>query len=234
MNQDLEALKSVQAEDSAIRAIDQRLASLEPRVQRLDAERRGVMDARDRTAALLDRERTARTALGVRMAEHRAQLERNVQVLGDVRKQREALAADAQVAMAREVVGEEEREHSAAVRRVADLESALAGHDEALAELEARQAEARAGIADERAALQQERDTVRARRDAAAAGVARQLLSQYERIASRRHDEALFPLRGRSCGSCDTAVPLQRRNAMLARQSIEVCEACGALLYAAP
>ena len=234
MNQDLEALKSVQAEDSAIRAIDQRLASLEPRVQRLDAERRGVMDARDRTAALLDRERTARTALGVRMAEHRAQLERNVQVLGDVRKQREALAADAQVAMAREVVGEEEREHSAAVRRVADLESALAGHDEALAELEARQAEARAVIADERAALQQERDTVRARRDAAAAGVARQLLSQYERIASRRHDEALFPLRGPSCGSCDTAVPLQRRNAMLARQSIEVCEACGALLYAAP
>ena len=234
MNQDLEALKIVQAEDATIREIDARVAALEPRVQRLDSERRGMAEARDRAAAMLDRERTARTALGLRMAEHRARLERSVQVLGDVRKEREAVAADAQVTMARQVVGEEEREHAAAMRRVADLESAVAGHDAALEELEARQAETRAAIAAERAALESERAAVRARRDATAAGIARPLLAQYERITSRRHDDALFPLRGPSCGSCDTMIPLQRRNAMLAGQTIEVCEACGALLYAAP
>ena len=47
-----------------------------------------------------------------------------------------------------------------------------------------------------------------------------------------RPEQALFALRGPSCGHCDTAIPLQRRNIMAGTGQIEVCEACGVLLYA--
>ena len=46
-------------------------------------------------------------------------------------------------------------------------------------------------------------------------------------------DGALYALRGAACGRCNTAIPLQRRNVMAAGRSVEVCEGCGVLLYAA-
>ena len=48
----------------------------------------------------------------------------------------------------------------------------------------------------------------------------------------RKGERAIFALRGPSCGHCDTAIPLQRRNQMIGTGLIEVCEACGVLLYA--
>ena len=47
-----------------------------------------------------------------------------------------------------------------------------------------------------------------------------------------RRAETLFPLRGPSCSACDTAIPTQRRAVMAASGTIEMCEGCGALLYA--
>jgi predicted nucleic acid-binding Zn-ribbon protein len=57
------------------------------------------------------------------------------------------------------------------------------------------------------------------------------MLGKYDRIRGKRQ-RALYALRGGSCGNCDTAVPLQRRNMMAGSGQIEVCEACGVLLYA--
>ena len=62
----------------------------------------------------------------------------------------------------------------------------------------------------------------------------RDLLAKYERIRGRKGQQAVYPLRGPSCGHCDTAIPLQRRNQMVNSGNIEVCEACGVLLYATP
>ena len=59
----------------------------------------------------------------------------------------------------------------------------------------------------------------------------RPMLGKYDRIRGKR-TQALYALRGGSCGNCDTAVPLQRRNIMAGSGQIEVCEACGVLLYA--
>jgi predicted nucleic acid-binding Zn-ribbon protein len=42
----------------------------------------------------------------------------------------------------------------------------------------------------------------------------------------------VFPLRGGACASCDTTLPLQRRHEMQRTGAIELCEACGVLLYA--
>ena len=64
------------------------------------------------------------------------------------------------------------------------------------------------------------------------AKVDRVLLQKYDRIRTVRRDGAIFPLRGPSCGHCDTSVPMQRRNVMAAKGTIEVCETCGVLMYA--
>ncbi len=40
--------------------------------------------------------------------------------------------------------------------------------------------------------------------------------STYDRIRSRKRVHAVFPLRGKSCGNCDTMIPMQRRSIMSA------------------
>ncbi len=52
------------------------------------------------------------------------------------------------------------------------------------------------------------------------------ILAKYDRIRGRKGERAIFSLRGPSCGHCDTAIPLQRRNQMAGTGPIEVCEAC--------
>ena len=42
----------------------------------------------------------------------------------------------------------------------------------------------------------------------------------------------LYALDNGACSCCDTAVPVQRRSMMATTGIIEVCEACGVLLYA--
>jgi predicted nucleic acid-binding Zn-ribbon protein len=41
----------------------------------------------------------------------------------------------------------------------------------------------------------------------------------------------VVPLTALSCGACDTAIPMQRRHAMMAGNVIELCEVCGVLMY---
>ena len=65
-----------------------------------------------------------------------------------------------------------------------------------------------------------------------AQAVPRPMLAKYDKVRSRRRAETLFPLRGPSCSACDTAIPTQRRAVMAASGTIEMCEGCGALLYA--
>jgi hypothetical protein len=234
VNRDLEALLAVQVEDGAIRALDERIAALAPRLRHLDEDRRRVAEACERAVQAVEKERRFRASLETRVAEHRGQLERHLQRMNDVRKMREATAAEVQVTMARQVVEEEERELAAVTRRIADQEAALAARQAELAELDAAQAETREVVARERGVLENERAELAGRRDEKARAVPRQLLAHYDRIRHRREDDALFALRGSSCGSCDTAIPLQRRSGMAAGARIEVCEECGVLLYAVP
>ena len=69
-------------------------------------------------------------------------------------------------------------------------------------------------------------------REGIAADVNATLRQKYERIRSRRRSQAIFALHGSACSCCDTAVPVQRRKMMATTGAIEVCEACGVLLYA--
>lgn len=233
MNKDLEALLAVQSKDADIQALDERAVELSARERVLDEERAAEVAATERARQALEREGARHGGLQARVATHRELQQRNVAQLDQVRRMREATAAQAQVEMARQILDEEERELDHLNGRLRDLKASVAAHESAVAALDERQQEARAQIAADRAELETELELARSQRQSRAAGVPRSLLGRYERIRDRRHGEAIFPLRGTACGSCDTAIPLQRRHQIADDGHIEVCEACGVLLYAA-
>jgi predicted nucleic acid-binding Zn-ribbon protein len=167
------------------------------------------------------------------VSEHRALHERNVRQLDQVRRTREATAAASQVEQARRNLADEESDVQAGTRRLHDLRQGVSLQEQALADLEAEQATARREVEAEVARLDAAIAEARAKRQTSAASIPAPLLARYDRISNRRHDDALYPLRGSSCASCDTALPLQRRSMMARTGAIEVCEACGVLLYAA-
>jgi len=96
-----------------------------------------------------------------------------------------------------------------------------------------KQEEPRAALAEKRAALAEQLAAAKQERATAATDVKAPLLARYDRIRRGRAPAAVFRLANNSCGHCYTAVPTQRRMLIQQGQSIESCEVCGVLLYAA-
>lgn len=232
MHQDLEALLALQADDDVIDGLDSKLRALGPRLSELERRRKAVAEqlavAESATAA---DERKHRELEG-RLSDHKQRQERNLAHLDSVKRMREATAAMAQVEQARKILIEEESELQSLSRRVADGHKAIAAHRDALASEEQEQAAERDSLARQRAEIEGALAEARAKRSQTAARVPRAILAKYDRIRGRKGEQAIFALRGPSCGHCDTAIPLQRRNQMIGTGQIEICEACGVLLYA--
>ena len=234
MQPELVALLAVQEDDGAIRVIEGELAAMAPRIASLDRARQRAHDELERSRVSIERESERYRSLSARITDHREKHEKNLATLDQARKLREATAAMAQVEMARRVLAEEESELSGMARRLGELTSAQEAHRATAETLEAEQQTARAEIAAEQERLNAAKREATGVRNAKATGVNAGLLSRYERIAIRRRSNALFAIRGLTCGACDTAIPLQRRNALMVAGLIDVCEACGVLLYAIP
>jgi predicted nucleic acid-binding Zn-ribbon protein len=128
-------------------------------------------------------------------------------------------------------MAEDESELQTIGRRLNDLNIAVATSKQALVSIEEEQQATRPQIEEKREALRLELEEAQRDRNGRAGAVPRPMLGKYDRIRGKR-EQALYPLRGGSCGNCDTAIPLQRRNMMSGSGEIEVCEACGVLLYA--
>jgi len=232
VHQDLEALLALQADDDVIDGLDSKLRALGPRLSELERRRKSLADRLAAVESSTAADEHKHRELEGRLTDHKQRQERNLQHLDSVKRMREATAAMAQVEQARKILIEEESELHGLARRIADNHKAIAAHREALAAQDQEQAEERTTIARERAEIEGALAEARAKRTQAAAKVPRAILAKYDRIRGRKGEQAIFPLRGPSCGHCDTAIPLQRRNQMLATGQIEVCEACGVLLYA--
>lgn len=232
MHQDLEALLALQAEDAIVDDLERRLAALAPRLEDLDRQRQVAEDALRRAQAAGEADERKRRELDARLTDHKQKQERNLANLEVVRRLREATAAMAQVEQARKILIEEETELQALTRRVADDHALIEAQRQAIAELDQSTRAERETIEAERGGIEQELATARAQRETVAVRVPRSTLQKYDRIRRRRGAQAVFPLVGPSCGNCDTAIPLQRRNAMAATGAIELCEVCGVLLYA--
>jgi predicted nucleic acid-binding Zn-ribbon protein len=230
---EVEALLALQEDDRGILELEARRAALDPRLADLDKQRQFGADAMARAQSALEAEEKKRRELEIRVAEHRTLHERNVHQLDQVRRMREATAAVSQVEQARRILATEESDLQTLSRRIQELRQNIETQRQALVQLEEEQAPVRAEVETERAAIDEQLAAAREKRAAKANRVSRPLLAKYDRIRMRRKGEqALYALRGPSCGSCDTAIPLHRRNQMAARGDVEICEACGALLYA--
>lgn len=230
----LEALLVVQDDDMEIERLEAKRAALAPRRVSLDQVRARAAAEVARAAEAIDRETARARSLEAQVAEHRDRHEKNVAVLNQAHRLREATAAAAQVEAARRVLADEESELLALTRRIADLRAAFAAAQASLADLDARQVVERAALDAEAAAIDAELATARGKRAASAAAVEPALLARYERVFGRRRVRVVFPVRRGACGSCDTAVPLLRRPRLAVGDHIETCEACGVLLYAEP
>lgn len=233
MHQDLEALLALQAEDAVVNGLEHRLADLGPRLQDLDRQRQLAEDALRRAEAAAETDERKRRELDARLNDHKQKQERNLANLEVVRRLREATAAMAQVEQARKILIEEEAELQTLTRRISDHHALIDTQRQAIADLDESTSAERAAIAADREAIEKELVAARQVREAAAARVPHAMLHKYDRIRHRKGTSAVFPLIGPSCGNCDTAIPLQRRNAMSGTGNVELCEVCGVLLYAA-
>jgi predicted nucleic acid-binding Zn-ribbon protein len=231
MQQEIEALLALQEDDLKIREIESQMRSLDPQLADLDKKRDQAAAALARAQAAVQVEEKKQRELQGRLSQHKQMQERNLHQLEDVKRMREATAATAQVESTRRLMAEDESELAILGRRVAEMNATIAASKQALALVEEEQRAARPEIEAKRSALQSQLDEAKRDRDGRAVSVSRPMLGKYDRIRGKRV-QALYSLRGGSCGNCDTAVPLQRRNMMAGSGQIEVCEACGVLLYA--
>jgi predicted nucleic acid-binding Zn-ribbon protein len=231
MQDEIEALLALQEDDLKIREIEQQIRSLDPQLAELDKRKDQAAAALTRAQAAVQAEEKKQRELQGRLAQHKLMQERNLHQLEDVKRMREATAATAQVESTRRLMAEDESELAILGRRLNEMNAAVAASKQALTALEEEQQAARPEIEAKRSALQAQLNAAKRDRDGRASSVSRPMLGKYDRIRGKR-TQALYPLRGGSCGNCDTAVPLQRRNIMAGSGLIEVCEACGVLLYA--
>lgn len=231
MQQEVEALLALQQDDLKIREIEHQMRALDPQLAELDKRRDQAAAALTRAETLVQGEEKKQRELQARLAQHKQMQERNLHQLEDVKRMREATAATTQVESTRRLMAEDESELAIIGRRIGEMNAAIANAKQALTAVEQEQQQTRPEIESKRFALQSQLDDAKMDRNGRAGAVSRPMLGKYDRIRGKR-DQALYPLRGGSCGHCDTAVPLQRRNMMSGTGQIEVCEACGVLLYA--
>jgi len=228
---DLEALLALQAEDVIIHGLEQRLAALEPRIRELDQRKQRIVDAIARSSTAVAAEEKKQAWLRDKLAEHKQLVDRNQAQMDAVKTMKQATAAVAQMDQARKIVAGEESDLVAINRRLEELRGVLNAQQNDLAGVELEQEEARGEVASQRTALGAELEDARTARGKAAELVPAALRSKYDRIRGRKRVEAVFAMSGMSCGNCDTAIPMQRRHVMNSTGMIELCEACGVLMY---
>ena len=233
MHPDVEALLSVQSDDQQIFAIEAKIAELSPRIEKLARERERELAALAKAREALASEERRRSDMETRLHNHRQLQERSAAQLNTITSQREATAAMAQADQTRRMVQDSEQDLQTLDARIAEMRGAVSERESAVAALEQSQAEARASLDADRARLEGELEAARADRESKARQVPRSSLSRYDRILNKRRTQVLFALRNGSCSHCDTVIPVQRRATMTGTGTLEACEGCGMLLYAA-
>lgn len=232
MHPDVTALVALEGEDSAVESLEARLRALEPRLLELERSREVAATALERARHALQSEEDKLRESRARAAQHRSLQERNQRQLDGITNIREANAASAQLESARRMASDAEAEASRIASRVEESRARVNQAELAVAEIEATQETERSAIASERRAIEEELRHARMKREGSAKRVSGSLLATYDKVRRRRRGQSVFPLRGGACASCDTTLPLQRRHEMQRTGAIELCEACGVLLYA--
>lgn len=233
MTADVAALLDVQQDDLRIYDIEDQLNALQPRLAALEKDRRRAEETLAQVRQQVETEERRQRDVQDRLRQHRELQAKSEDLLGKVTTPREAAAAMAQIDQAKRFIADEERELDALGQKLADLRRTVSERETVVTDIDRVQRETRESIDADRASLEGELAAARADRAAKAARVPRSILQKYDRIRSKRRSTAVFPLRGKSCAHCDTAIPVQRHSTMLHTGEMHLCEACGVLLYAA-
>ena len=233
MKPDVGALLEVQADDLRIYGIEDRLEALTPRLSALEKDRKRAEESLDQVKHQVEAEEKRQRDVQDRLRQHRELRDRSEKLLGQVSAPREAAAAMAQIDQAKRFIADEERELETLSQKLAELRKSAADRAQAVSDIGRLQQETRTTLDADRISLEKELSDAKSDRDRKAQDVPRSLLQKYDRIRSKRRSSALFPLRGKSCAHCDTAIPVQRHSTMVTTGATELCEGCGVLLYAA-
>lgn len=233
MHPDVIALVALEGEDSAVEALESRLRSLEPRLQELERAREVAATALERARTTLAAEQEKLLQSKTRAASSRTLQDRNQKQLDSITNVREATAASAQLDQSRKIASDADSEAARISARVEEAKARLAQAEQAMAEIESSQETERTSIAGERHSIETDLRHARMKREGSAKRVSQPLLGKYEKVRRRRRGQSVFPLVNGACGSCDTKLPVQRRLEMARTGTIEMCEACGVMIYAA-
>jgi predicted nucleic acid-binding Zn-ribbon protein len=232
MHPDVRSLLAVQHDDLEIYALEGKVAALAPRLAALESERSRAAQELERARKAVEADEARHREAQLRLETHRQLVERSQRQYESVTSPREANAAMSQLEQTKRMADDSERDAAQILGRIGEMRRHVAELETALADVEHRQTEARSAIDAERSAIEGELVQARAKREQTARDVPKSMLAKYDKVRSRRRAETLFPLRGPSCSACDTAIPTQRRAVMAASGTVEMCEGCGALLYA--
>ena len=233
MHPDLESLLKLQAKDKAVDAVKTSIDALAPEQKALDDELAQQAQALSDARRAVSGAEARKVELEGRIAGYKQLQERRRQQLDFVRGAKEASTLMAEIDMARGVLVKEEADFLRSGDAIVEAEKRVRDTEKAHAAVEAKQVEPRAALAGKRAELETQLAAAESERKDAASGVKAPLLARYERIRRGRAPLAVYPLSHSACGHCFTAVPTQRRMLVQQGQSIESCEVCGVLLYAA-
>ena len=228
---ELSALLELQEKDKAVRASKEKLASLKPELDELDAELEKVSARLEIARQAAKEADDKRAELEGRIESYRVMQERRRQRLEWVRGAKEASTIMAELDLARSVLAKEEAEWIRSADKVQEAEKVVAEIETELKAAEEAQAPARESCASRAAEYESELEAAKKERAEATKSIKPRLLDVYERVLRGRAPNALYPLRSGACGYCFTAVPLHRRQQIQNGRTLENCEACGVLVY---
>lgn len=231
MHADLVKLLELQAKDSAVGEVEQRLAALR--------EETGVLDqALERAREVLETARRAaadaarrRDELEQKIESYRVLQERRQQRLEHVRNPKEASTLMAELDLARSVVAKEESDWVRSSDAVTQAQFKAAEEERNVATVAEGQTPERERLAARQHELEAELERARQDREESASKLDRALRIRYERLRKARTGDIVVPLVGGACGACHTSIPLNRRSQIRAGTVVDNCEACGAILY---
>jgi uncharacterized protein len=231
MHPDLVKLIDLQAKDAEVAAREQRLNQLREETAGLDEVLRRAREVLEKARqAAADGERR-RDELETRIESYRILQDRRRLRLEQVRNPKDASTLMTELDLAQSVMAKEENDWVRSAEMVVQLEVKVKDAERSLEAVEAAQAPERAEVAARRGVLEADRDAAMREREASAVQLQKSIRSRYDRLRRTRSSDVVVPLIGGTCGSCHTAIPMNRRSQIRAGHVIDACEACGAILY---
>jgi predicted nucleic acid-binding Zn-ribbon protein len=231
MHPDLVKLIELQAKDAEVAAREQRLADLKAETAGLDEALKRARDLLEKARQTATDGQRRRDELETKIESYRILQDRRRLRLEQVRNPKDASTLMTELDLAQSVMAKEENDWVRSAELVIQLEVKVQDVERNLESVEAAQAPERAKVAKRRAVLEADRDAALREREASAAQLDKKICGRYDRLRRTRSGDVVVPLVGGACGSCHTAVPMNRRGQIRAGHVVDACEACGAILY---